>query len=437
MIPASTWGGTLTECGLKEGYVLYFSCRALQSREGLSSLGHRREGSHPRSPGAPLGSPKVPTMASIGHSVAGGLDPLGEGAGGFGFDKNKDRKNLSRAGLRQGLPPAAKAKVELDEMGNSIKREKAAVGARERAKKPSVKKEPKMITIYFRLLQKKPPAPDSDPGPLEDSAGADPEQKTQPVPEPGAPFSRQVQVGEKARLRQLKRAILDELALGDLCDARIWANGEHQPVESALVSALGTCSVEVETYLSVSFSVAGKGSSYVTTLEVSPSEPMAVLRSRVPFYKMFAQRRYTLQLEGATEPIDDASLAAVLWRDSGVKHGSRLIMKEPARERAVLPAAAAGSARGEGATAVEFEVGEGEFEEGGFEGEGGEDEMVEMGGGEGGEDEMVEMGQGPAGFGGEEGEFEMEEGEVELHEQQQQPSEADEREPAGHHLGEG
>jgi len=65
LIPANTWGGSLTDCGLKEGYVLYFTTRTLKPTSGVAGMGHRN-GSHPRSPGAPLGSPKLATMASIG-----------------------------------------------------------------------------------------------------------------------------------------------------------------------------------------------------------------------------------------------------------------------------------------------------------------------------------------------------------------------------------
>jgi len=38
--------------------------------------------------------------------------------------------------------------------------------------------------------------------------------------------------------------------------------------------------------------VLGKGSGYQTTIEVSPNETMEAVRSRVSFFKIFAQRRY-------------------------------------------------------------------------------------------------------------------------------------------------
>jgi hypothetical protein len=138
-------------------------------------------------------------------------------------------------------------------------------------------------------------------------------------------------------VKHLRKAILDEMGLGDMCAARVYVNGQHYPTENDLVKDIGFNSVEIETYLKVHFAVAGKGSSYVTSIEVSPSETMDVIRTRVPFYKMFAQRRYTLQLEGG-EPIDECTLAGTFWRDSGIKDGSRLLMKEPARERAVQEA---------------------------------------------------------------------------------------------------
>jgi hypothetical protein len=135
----------------------------------------------------------------------------------------------------------------------------------------------------------------------------------------------------------LRKAILEEMGLNQMCTARLFVNGEHYPTENDFVKDIGYNLVEIETYLKVYFAVAGKGSSYVTSIEVSPNETMDVIRQRVPFYKMFASRRYTLQIEGG-ETIDDSTLGTMLWRDSGVKDGSRIVMKEPVRERAVASA---------------------------------------------------------------------------------------------------
>jgi hypothetical protein len=73
--------------------------------------------------------------------------------------------------------------------------------------------------------------------------------------------------------------------------------------------------------------------------------------------------------------IDRDQYGSLHFRDSGLRHGSRLFMRPPQRERE------------ENEVADESEVEEQGDEEGREFGEGGEDEMIEM---EGGEDEMVE-----------------------------------------------
>jgi hypothetical protein len=110
------------------------------------------------------------------------------------FDKLKERKKIHP------IAKMGRAKIDLDEMGNPIKRERSMLCMRERAKKPIMKKEPKMLTIYFRLLKKRIP-PVTDPNADQDEDNIDPESKTQAIPEVESPFSRQVQVGEKARVK--------------------------------------------------------------------------------------------------------------------------------------------------------------------------------------------------------------------------------------------
>lgn len=45
--------------------------------------------------------------------------------------------------------------------------------------------------------------------------------------------------------------------------------------------------VEVEVYFTLEVAVVGKGSGYHTVIEVDPNETMDVIRSKVPFFKMF------------------------------------------------------------------------------------------------------------------------------------------------------
>jgi hypothetical protein len=67
-------------------------------------------------------------MASIGQSAVGCLDQMT--VGGFtNFDKLKERKKI------QPTAKIGRAKIDLDEMGNPVKREKSMTGVRERAKK--------------------------------------------------------------------------------------------------------------------------------------------------------------------------------------------------------------------------------------------------------------------------------------------------------------
>jgi len=54
------------------------------------------------------------------------------------------------------------------------------------------------------------------------------------------------------------------------------------------------------------FSVAGKGNSYAIVITVNPNETLEVIRSRVTFYKMFNQRRYTLENVETNEVFEDS-----------------------------------------------------------------------------------------------------------------------------------
>lgn len=107
-------------------------------------------------------------------------------------------------------------------------------------------------------------------------------------------------------------------------------------------------------------------------------------------------------------------LATLLFRDSGLRNGSRLKMVPPQREQETNNYRANGEQDGQGDCEDESnDAGQQELhggEEGMmFAGEGGEDEIVEMG--EGGEDEMLQI--------------ENEGGEEELHEDDQEEAESE------------
>jgi hypothetical protein len=148
--------------------------------------------------------------------------------------------------------------------------------------------------------------------------------------------------------------------------------------------------VDVEVYITLHFSVSGKGSSYATSIDVNPNETLEIIRNRVSFFKMFSQRRYTLENVETHDVFEDSQFATLKFRDSGLKNNSRLVMKEPNRDARASNSAASEPAAEENEADRQQAVIFGE--EGGLNfGEGGEDEMVEM---EGGEDEMVESHEG-------------------------------------------
>jgi len=111
------------------------------------------------------------------------------------------------------------------------------------------------------------------------------------------------------------------------------------------------------------------GGQYQRQIEVSPNDTLDSVRNKVPFFSLFAQRNYTLVTDGG-DKIEGGQFTSLLFRDSGLRNGSRLFMRPPARER-------------DERAQNEMDV---EGDEGGIMRywEGGEDEMEEMF--EGGED---------------------------------------------------
>lgn len=169
-----------------------------------------------------------------------------------------------------------------------------------------------------------------------------------------------------------------------MCSIRLYYNNEMIVGDMDIVKDLDLQRVEVEVYCTLHFSVSGKGSSYTISIDVNPNESLEIIRSKVPFFKMFSQRRYTLESESG-EVFEESQFTSLKFRDSGLKNNSKLVMKEPSRQDAGQASQEEQEQSEPGSPAVIF----GEGEEGKFGGEGGEDEMVEM---EGGEDEMVEEG---------------------------------------------
>lgn len=65
---------------------------------------------------------------------------------------------------------------------------------------------------------------------------------------------------------------------------------------------------------------------------MSPNDTLDSVRNKVPFFGLFAQRNYTLFTDGG-DKIEGGQFTSLLFRDSGLRNGSRLFMRPPARER--------------------------------------------------------------------------------------------------------
>lgn len=91
--------------------------------------------------------------------------------------------------------------------------------------------------------------------------------------------------------------------------------------------------VEVEVVFSLQISVNGKGGGYRHLLEVGPNEKMDVIRSRVPFYSIFAARNYQLVCPNQDNRVFDLDeLNTLHFRDSNLKSGNELVLTEPPKK---------------------------------------------------------------------------------------------------------
>jgi hypothetical protein len=166
-------------------------------------------------------------------------------------------------------------------------------------------------------------------------------------------------------------------------------DGEDQPSnERELLSGdMASCDtlglgnggrLEVEVYFNLELSVDGRGAGYINNVEVSPEETMDTLEHRVSFFKMFKQRGNQLYSAESDRVFDYDELHNILFRDSGLKNGSKLIMRQPPKN--VQPG-----------DTVSEDLNEMILMDEGFEG--GEDEIEDMD-----EEGEVEMDEPPPGF---------------------------------------
>ena len=177
-------------------------------------------------------------------------------------------------------------------------------------------------------------------------------------------FDKSVKVPPKTKLKGVRKAILEELGLHELCTARLYAaekpkdekkaaaaeeskdegglgvkpadQQEELVGEMASLETLGLAhggKVEVEVFMNLEVSVQGKGAGYLTKIEVGPEETMDMLETRVSFFKMFMSRNFQVFAPDLDRTFEGQELQDVLFRDSKLKNGSKLQLREPVRIR--------------------------------------------------------------------------------------------------------
>jgi hypothetical protein len=99
---------------------------------------------------------------------------------------------------------------------------------------------------------------------------------------------------------------------------------------------------------------------------VGPEELMDVIEDRVSFFRMFKQRGFEIYAPEIDRIFEVSDMTTTLFRDSGLKNGSKLVLCEPSKR-------VADSDEENEASDVDAEGGESEMME-----EGGEDEQDEM-----------------------------------------------------------
>lgn len=75
----------------------------------------------------------------------------------------------------------------------------------------------------------------------------------------------------------------------------------------------------------------GKGAGYNQKVEVGPEEIMEVIEDRVPFFRMFKLRGFEIFAPDIGRIYDNEEMSSILFRDSQLKNGSKLILREPTK----------------------------------------------------------------------------------------------------------
>lgn len=77
----------------------------------------------------------------------------------------------------------------------------------------------------------------------------------------------------------------------------------------------------------------GKGAGYNHKVEVGPEEVMDVIETRVSFFRMFKLRGFQIYAPEIDRIFDNEEMSTILFRDSYLKNGSKLILVEPVKVR--------------------------------------------------------------------------------------------------------
>jgi len=164
-----------------------------------------------------------------------------------------------------------------------------------------------------------------------------------------------IKVIPKMKLKALRKVILEEMGVQDICKVRIFAAqrdendsegplsddeeqkesgaeddenkkqkvvlvpGEELVGEMASLETLGLKKggrIEVEIFFTIEVQVQGKGLGYNSKLEVGPEETMDVIEERVSFFRMFKLRGFQLYAPELNRIFDMGEMTTTKFRDS-------------------------------------------------------------------------------------------------------------------------
>jgi len=84
-------------------------------------------------------------------------------------------------------------------------------------------------------------------------------------------------------------------------------------------------------FFNLEVQVQGKGAGYNHKVEVGPEEVMDVIETRVSFFRMFKLRGFQIYAPEIDRIFDNEEMSTILFRDSYLKNGSKLVLVEPVK----------------------------------------------------------------------------------------------------------